>query len=272
MDTDVTISPDYFAVTGMRILRGRALVDGDRGRAVVITDGLAQRYWAGANPVGMSIQYGNGTREIVGVVSDAHDVSLDGAPVPTLFHAWDDASAPVATMLVRFSGSPGATLGSVRQAVRGADDRAAITMLSTVDDLLSVSVAERNFNTMLFGVFAVAALTVALVGIYGLVSLLVARREREMGIRLALGATGRRLAAFVVSGTLRWIAAGLAAGVAGAVLCAQYLKPFVFQVQPNDPATLAAAGIGFLVVAAVASYLPARRAARVDPMIALRAE
>jgi putative ABC transport system permease protein len=163
-------------------------------------------------------------------------------------------------------------VGSVRQAVRAADDRAAITMLSTVDDLLSVSVAERNFNTMLFGVFAIAALTVALVGIYGLVSLLVARREREMGIRLALGATGGRLTAFVVSGTLRWIAAGLAAGVAGAVLCAQYLKPFVFQVQPNDPATLAAAGIGFLVVAGVASYLPARRAARVDPIIALRAE
>jgi ABC-type antimicrobial peptide transport system permease subunit len=125
---------------------------------------------------------------------------------------------------------------------------------------------------MLFGVFAMAALTVALIGIYGLVSLLVARREREMGIRLALGATGRRLTAFVVSGTLRWIAAGLAAGLAGALLCAQYLKPFVYQVQPNDPATLAGAAAGFLVVAAVASYVPARRAARVDPMIALRAE
>jgi predicted permease len=272
MDTDVTISPDYFAVTGMRILKGRALVDADRGRAVVISDGLAQRYWPGVNPVGMTIQYGNGTREIVGVVSDAHDVSLDGAPVPTLFHVWDDANAPVATMLVRFTGSSGATLGSVRQVVRATDDRAAITMLSTVDDLLSVSVAERNFNTMLFGVFAMAALTVALIGIYGLVSLLVARREREMGIRLALGATGRRLTAFVVSGTLRWIAAGLAAGLAGALLCAQYLKPFVYQVQPNDPATLAGAAIGFLAVAAVASYVPARRAARVDPMVALRAE
>jgi putative ABC transport system permease protein len=272
MDTDVTISPDYFAVTGMRILKGRPLTESDRGRAVVVTDGLAQRYWPGANPVGMTIQYGSGSREIVGVVSDAHDVSLDGAPVPTLFHVWDDANAPVATMLVRFSGASGATLGNVRQAVRSADDRAAIMMLSTVDDLLSVSVAERNFNTMLFGVFALAALTVALIGIYGLVSLLVARREREMGIRLALGATGRALQVFIVSGTLRWIAGGLAAGLAGALLCAQYLKPFVYQVQPNDPATLAGAAAGFLVVAAVASYIPARRAARVDPMIALRAE
>ena len=145
-------------------------------------------------------------------------------------------------------------------------------MLSTVDDLMTVSVAERNFNTLLFAVFAAAALSVSLVGVYGLVSLIVARREREMGIRLALGASGRALKAFIVSGTLRWIAAGLAGGVAIALRCADYLKPFVYQVQPNDPTTLAGVAAGFLMIAALASYVPARRAARVDPMVALRAE
>jgi hypothetical protein len=272
MDTDVTVTPDYFAVVGMHIVMGRGLTEADRGRSVVITQGLARRYWGGTDPVGTSIRYGDGTREIVGVVSDARDVSLEGAPVPTLFHVWDDRDPEIATLLVRFSGKPGATLAAIRQAVRATDDRAAITMLSTVDDLLSTSAAERNFNTLLFAVFGAAALVVALVGIYGLVSLLVVRREREMGIRLALGATGRHLERFVVAGTLRWIAGGVAAGMAGALACSQYLRPFVYQVQPNDPATLAATGAGFLAVAAVASYIPARRTARIDPLIALRAE
>jgi predicted permease len=272
MDTDVTVTPDYFSIAGMHILSGRGLVAADRDRAVVITEGLARRYWPGANPVGTTITHGNGAREIVGVVSDARDVSLDGSPVPTLFHVWDEADAPIATMLVRFEGSPSPVLAAIRKAVRAADDGAAITMLSTVDDLLSVSVAERNFNTMLFTIFGAASSCVALVGIYGLVSLLVARREREMGIRLALGATGRRLKLFVLGGTLRWICAGLAAGLAGVVSCAPYLRPFVYEVRPTDPATLAGTVLGFLIVAAAASYLPARRAARVGPMIALRAE
>jgi ABC-type antimicrobial peptide transport system permease subunit len=145
-------------------------------------------------------------------------------------------------------------------------------MLATVEDLLSVSVAERNFNTLLFGVFALSGVIVAVVGIYGLVSFVVARREREMGIRLALGASTGGLKVFVVSGTLRWIAAGLACGIALALAFAQNLKPFVYQIPANDPWTLGVVAVAFLGVAGAASYIPARRAARVDPMIALRAE
>ena len=145
-------------------------------------------------------------------------------------------------------------------------------MLSTVQDLLSTSVAERNFNTMLFGVFSLAGIVVALTGIYGLVAFVVARREREMGIRLALGANGRALELFVMGGTLRWVAAGLAAGVVAALLLGHYLKPFVYHVEPTDPGTLGLVAVSFLAISALASYIPARRAARVDPMIALRAE
>src|SRR5436305_5144687 len=117
MDTDVTVTPDYFAVTGMRVRMGRALRDADRNSGVVISDSLAKRYWPGANPVGMSIQYGDSRRNIVGVVSDARDVSLDSPPVPTLFHAWNDADAPIATMMVRFSGHSGTTIAGIRQAI-----------------------------------------------------------------------------------------------------------------------------------------------------------
>lgn len=272
MDTDVLVTPGYFATMGIKVRLGRELRTEDRGRAVVISEALANRYWPGRNPVGQFIRYGDGHREVVGVVSSARDVSFDQPPMPTLYHVWDDAQPPIATIVARFAGAPGPILAQIRRAVRGVDDGAAITVLATVDDLLSTSVAERNFNTLLFGVFGGAGLLVSLVGIYGLVSFVVARREREMGIRLALGATAPGLKLFIMSATLRWVSAGLVAGTLLALYFAQTLRPFVYKVPPNDPLTLAVAATAFLLVAAVATYIPARRASRVDPMVALRAE
>jgi putative ABC transport system permease protein len=272
MDTDVAVTPNYFSTMGVPIRMGRGLTESDRGRGVVISEALARRYWPGGNPVGETIRYGDGTREIVGVAGDARDVSFDRPPTPTLYHAWDDRQPSVATVLLRFSGPADRVMADVRRAVREAEPAAPIAMLATVDTLLSVSVAPRTFNTLLFGVFGASGVIVALVGIYGLVSFLVARREREMGIRLALGASARGLKLFVIAAILRWVSAGVAVGIAAALLCAQYLKPFVYQIPANDPATLVLVALTFVAVAAAASYLPARRAARVDPMIALRTE
>jgi putative ABC transport system permease protein len=272
MDTDVTVTPNYFSTMGVPIRMGRGLADADRGRRVVISEALARRYWPGRNPVGETIRYGEGTREIAGVAGDARDVSFDRPPTPTLYHPWDDSRASIATVLLRFSGPADRVMADVRRAVREAEPAAAITMLATVDTLLSVSIAPRTFNTMLFGVFGAAGVLVALIGIYALVSFLVARREREMGIRLALGATARGLKLFVVAGILRWVTGGVVVGLGAALLCAQYLKPFVYQIPADDPRTLALVSVTFVLVAAGASYLPARRAARVDPMIALRTE
>jgi len=271
-ETDVVVTPSYFATMGVAIRMGRGLTEADRGLGVVISETVARRYWPGRSPVGETIQYGAGTRDIVGVAADARDVSFDRPPTPTLYHAWDDRDARVATVVARFSGPPERVTADIRRAVREAEPAAAITMLATIEDLISASIAPRTFNTLLFGVFGAAGVLVALVGIYGLVSFLVARREREMGIRLALGASTRGLKVLVVSGILRWVAGGVAAGIAAALLGAQYLKPFVYQIPANDPATLTVVTIGFVVIAAGASYLPARRAARVDPIVALRAE
>jgi hypothetical protein len=257
---------------GIRILQGRELRTDDRGRGVVVSDELARRYWRGRSPVGELVTYGDSTREIVGVVSSARDVMLDGAPMPTLYHVWDDRDAPIATVVARTIGAPQRAIPQIRRAVREVDGRAAITMLATLDELLDRSVAERHFNTLLFGVFAVAALALGLVGIYGLVAVLVSRREREMGIRLALGATGTEVLLFVMSGTLRWVAAGLLAGLVVAWRQAGYVRPFVFGITETDPLTLGLVSAGFLLVAAAATYVPARRAARVDPVVALRAE
>ena len=272
MDTDLTVTPGYFDTMGLALRMGRTLGPEDRGRGVVISEALARRYWPGRNPVGEIIRYRDGTREIVGVVSNARDVSLDRPPMPALYHVWDEKSSPIATIVIRFAGAAPAMIGQIRRAVRGVDADAAITMLSGLHDLLSVSVAERHFNTLLFTVFAAAGLLVALVGIYGLVAFVVAHREREMGIRLALGASGHGLELFIMAGTLRWVVAGLATGLGAALLCARYLQPFVYEVPANDPLALTLMATVFLVVAATATYIPARRAARVDPMIALRAE
>jgi predicted permease len=272
MDTDVMVTPGYFATMGITVRTGRGLRPEDRGRAVVISDALATRYWPGRNPVGQFIQYRTGTREIVGVVSSARDVSFDKPATPTLYHAWDDAQSAVATIVARFSGREAEILPQVRRAIMAADAGAAITMLATVRELLSTSVAERNFNTLLFGVLGGAGLLVALVGIYGLVSFVVARREREMGVRLALGASAAGLKIFVMSGTLRWVGAGLLAGTLISLFFASSLKPFVYEVPANDPITLAVSAAAFLLVAGIATYIPARRAARVDPIVALRTE
>jgi len=271
-ETDVVVTPNYFETMGVPIRMGRGLSEGDRGRGVVISETLARRYWPGRNPVGETVRYGKGTREIVGVAGDARDISFDRPPTPTLYHAWDDRQATIATMVARFSGPADRVTADIRRAIREAEPAAAITMLATVEDLISVSIAPRTFNTLLFAVFGAAGVLVALVGIYGLVSFLVARREREMGIRLALGASTRSLKAFVVAGILRWVAAGIAAGIAAALVGARYLKPFVYQIPANDPGTIALVTAAFILVAAAASYVPARRAARVDPMIALRTD
>ena len=272
VETDVVVTPSYFSTMGVAIRMGRGLTDADHGTGVVISETVARRYWPGRNPVGETIRYGKGTREIVGVAGDARDVSFERPPTPTLYHAWDEREAAIATIVARFSGDPDRVMADIRRAVRETEPAAAITMLATIEDLISVSIAPRTFNTLLFGVFGAAGLVVALVGIYGLVSFLVARREREMGIRLALGASASGLKVFVLSGILRWVGAGIVVGLLGAVLLAQYLKPFVYQIPANDPATLVLVALTFIAVAAAASYIPARRAARVDPMIALRAE
>jgi predicted permease len=272
METDVTITPEYFVTMGTPLRGGRGLRPDDIGRAVVINERLARRYWPDRSPIGDTVQYGDGHRVIVGVVADARDYSLDRDPIPTLYHPWDETRAPVATIVVRFAGPASRMIASVRRAVRTADDGASITLLSTIENLLALSVAERNFNTLLLGIFGVAGMALALVGIFGLVSLIVSRREREFGIRMALGAHTRGLQMLVVADTLRWVTAGICVGIGAALLAAQYLKAIVYKVSENDPTMLTAAAVAFVTVAVVASYVPARRVAHADPLAALRTE
>ena len=272
MDTDQYVSPGYFATLGIPIRMGRALTDADRGRGVVISETTARRYWQGRNPVGETIQYDKETRQIVGVAGNVRDFSMDLPATSTLYHAWNDTRGLTATMMLRFTGSATPVAARARAAVRSVDERAVITTLGTYSELLGRSVAERTFNTILFVLFAGSGLIIALVGVYGTVGIQVAQRQREMGIRAALGASPSKLKRLVLGGALRPVVIGLGIGVGASLLLARYLRPFVYAIAPADPPTLIAVGIAFTAVALAASYLPARRAARIDPIMILRAE
>ncbi len=272
LDTDMLIGPGYFETMGIPIRQGRALTEADRGRAVVISDTLARRYWPDRSPVGEIIRYGDEMRTIAGVAGDVRDYAMDRPAMATLYRVWDDTRGLTATMMVRFSGSSAAVAAQARAAVRRVDEGAIVTVSGTYADLLGRSVAERSFNTTLFGLFASAGLLIALVGVYGMVAVHVAQREREMGIRAALGATPRRLKATIVTGALAPVLIGLAAGIGCVLLSSRYLRPFVYAIEPTDAPTLAIVSLTFIALAWTASYRPALRAARVDPLTALRAE
>jgi putative ABC transport system permease protein len=271
-DTDMLVGPHYFETMGIPIRQGRALTDGDRGRAVVVSETLARRYWPDRSPVGEVIRYGDGTRHIVGVVGDVRDYAMDMPPMSTMYHAWDDTRGLTATMMVRFSGPATAIATRARAAIRSIDEGAMVTVAGTYTDLLGRSVAERSFNTMLLGFFAAAGLLITLVGLYGVVAVHVLQRRQEMAIRAALGATPRRLNVAVVRSALVPVAIGVVLGTGCAILAAEYLQPFVYEVEPADPWTLGLVSLLFLALAAAASFLAGRGVAGGSPLAALRAD
>jgi putative ABC transport system permease protein len=175
-------------------------------------------------------------------------------------------------VFVRTAGDPMAVVPRVRDVLRGLDPAQPITKIETLEQQLSGLVAQRRFNMTLVAAFAVLALVLAIIGAYGVTSYLVAQRTRELGVRLALGAQPSRVARLVVADGMRVAGAGVAVGVVGALFATRLVASLLYGVSPRDPLTIAAVAVTLLAVAALANYLPARRAARVDPLVALRAE
>jgi putative ABC transport system permease protein len=178
----------------------------------------------------------------------------------------------VSEIAVRAAGDPYSLVPSRQRAIWSIDRDQPITNIQTLDGAVRETMAGRRFNMTLLGALAGLAFLLALVGVYGVVAHAAAQRTREIGIRIALGADRRRVVALVVAGTLRWVAAGMTVGLAGAVVGARFIRALLFGVAPHDAATFAAAGLLMAVVALGASYIPARRAASIDPVSALRAE
>ena len=278
-----SVTPAYFDVMGIPLLRGRLLDASDRPEApqsLVISESLARQTFGAADPIGQQMRFGpdaDGARPwgtVVGVVGDVKQQSL-AAPNAAAFYIasgqwrWVDN---VQSLVVRTSGDAAALAGSVKRAVWSVDRNKPITRVATMERLIWMTAAERRFASLIYGTFAVAALLLAAVGLYGVISGRVTERTREIGIRSALGATRGEIVRAVLANGLLLTAAGVALGVAGASATSRLLETLLFGISRADPATYV--GVIALLggVAALACWAPARRAAAVDPAITLRSD
>jgi predicted permease len=283
MAVEMTVSPTYFRALGVPLLRGRFFDDSDRSRSdpiLIINDVMARRYFPGQDPVGQRIKTGdlnpNSPWEtIVGVVADVKYSGLDGPPEPTLYAPFFQGYWPIFSremfLVVRANGTSGTTSPEIRAAIQGLDHNLPVE-LHTMNDLLADSVAQPRFRTLLIGIFAALALILAAVGIFGVMAFLVSRRTQEIGVRIALGASRADVLRMVLGEGSRVALAGVAIGLAEAFALSRLIKSLLFEVQPSDPLTFVAVPLLVMAVALMACYIPARRATRVDPMVALRYE
>jgi putative ABC transport system permease protein len=272
------VSPDYFSTMGIRIVRGRGFTERDDERAagvVVINETMAAKYWPGEDPIGkgLKISYNNTPpREIVGIVGDVKETSLAGAPTSQMYTPFVQAPWPFLTAVARTPAAPDAAAGSLRQALARLDPEQAAGEIRTFDQFLARSIATPRFTAILLGAFAALALALAGFGLYGVMAYAVAQRSREIGIRMALGAQAADVRSLVVSQAVRLGGSGLGMGIAGALAVTRVLDSLLFGVSASDPLTFAAVSAALIAVLLLAAYLPARRATRVDPIVALRAD
>uniref|UniRef100_Q021W2 Permease n=1 Tax=Solibacter usitatus (strain Ellin6076) TaxID=234267 RepID=Q021W2_SOLUE len=279
--TLVMITPAYFSTLGIAFRRGRDFAESDTAeaqRVAIINESLARRFWpsypAGPDPIGQRMLVGGVNpkpAEIVGIVADVHQ-GLEGSPwAETVYLAFPQNAQGSAVLAIRTAGDPLRFTGAVREQVRRLDRDQPVAGVQSMEDLVEAAVGRRRLLAPLLGVFAGVALLLALIGIYGVISYSVAQRTREMGIRRALGAQHQDILRLVVGQGLALAVAGVAVGIGAAFALTRVMESLLFHVSATDPAIFAGIGALFLLVTAVACYLPARRATRIDPMAALRA-
>jgi putative ABC transport system permease protein len=273
-------TPGYFHAAGVRVLQGRPFGPDDvagREPVVIVNDAMARKYWGERSPVGIRFKWGSFTatgpwRRIVGVVGSVRHFGLDQEPAPEVYTPY--AQNPVAglTFAVRADGDPAALTGHVRDAIRQGHPSIVIQSIRTGREAVDRSIATERFRTALLGAFASLALVLALVGIYAVTASSVSERAREIGVRMALGARAGDVVRMVVTQAMTAAGAGLLLGLAGALALSRLLSSLLFGVGPRDALTYASVSILLLAAALVSSYLPARRATRIDPIATLRAE
>jgi len=272
-----TASPDYFSVMSIPVLRGRAFTDADREDrppVAVVSSSAAQRFWPGRDPIGQHFQINVPGPEItvVGVVGDVHSASLESAPRPTVYVPYRQDAFPFMTFVIKTPLGASAMTNPVRAAVWSVDKDQPLGALLTMDERLSHSLMRRRFSVTLLSVFGTTAVLLAAVGLYGVLAFVVSQRRREIGVRIALGATGRDVIADILGQGLRLAGLGMAIGLALALAVTRLMSALLFGTSPTDVATFAGAATLLAVIATAASLVPALRASRVDPLVALRDE
>jgi putative ABC transport system permease protein len=280
----VFVNERYFTALGAPLIRGRFFTGWDDRAApevVIINDALAKRYFADRDPVGRRIKNGGPERPIgpnnrwmtiVGVVGDINYSGLDTPPEPTVYMPFLQATNTEQYVVLRTASDPGRVAARVRSIVADLDKDLPIASLATMDERMTASVAPSRFRTMLVAIFAAIGLLLAAIGIYGVMAYTVSERTHEIGVRAALGADRRDVLRLVLGEAVGLAAAGIAAGLVGSLMTTRLIRALLFQVEPTDTMTFAGISVLLAVTALAASYVPARRAMRVDPMNALRYE
>ena len=276
--SDYTIvTPDYFATLQIPLLQGRQLNAQDKRDAplvIVINDTLAARLWPGQDPIGKRLRVGfeQKPREVVGVVGTIKQTTLDAEEHAAMYLPHLQSPNPRLTLLVRTHGEPLSMAAAVRQEVRAIDKDVPVTAVQTMEKVLGASVAQPRFSMLVVGLFAALALVLSAVGIYGVMSYAVSRRAHEIGVRMALGAGANQVLKLVLKDGMTLALVGIALGLLGAFALTRLMASLLFGVGAKDPATFISVAAFLALVAFIACYIPARRATKVDPLVALRNE
>jgi putative ABC transport system permease protein len=269
------VTPDYHKALRIPLRSGRFFESTDRKggvNVVIINDSAAKKYFPGENPVGRSVNINHEDRTIVGIVGDVYQSSLETEPRTEAYVPMAQLHVSSGELVIRTSDNPYDVLPAVKSAVLTVLPDVPLRNVRTMEEVMSRRVAQRRLNMLLLGLFGLLGLVISAVGIYGVMAYVVSQRTREIGVRMALGATRSHVVGMVLLNACVMVAAGLILGGAGAWYLSSTAKTFLFRLESTDPRAFAAALVSLLLAALIASLIPARRAASVDPMVALRSE
>ena len=272
------ISPDYFSTVGIPLREGRFFTAQDAGHArkvVILNESAVRHAFAGRDPVGHEISMDGAKgpwREVVGVIADTRNYTLERESWPEIYIPYEQDPTLVMFFVLRSKGDPISLVDGLRRSIASVDPNEPVERIETMDDVVEKLVAPSRFKLELLGSFAVLALLLGAIGLYGVISYGVSERTHEIGVRMALGAERVNVLKLVMGQGFRLTLTGIGIGIVGALAMTRYLSSLLYGVKSTDPLTFVAVSLLLAAVALLASYLPARRATKIDPMVALRYE
>lgn len=274
------VSPNYFQTLSVTLLSGRHFIEQDDGkspRVVIVNETLARRFWPDESPLGKRIKFGPQQSPapwllIIGVIHDIKSMGLDLATPNEVYLSYLQFPLQSAYLVVRTPSTAASMADTFQNEVRGVDTDQPVYNITSLEETMLTATSRRRFSMLLVTIFAVAALVLAAIGIYGVVSYSVSHRSHEIGIRMAMGAQQRQVTNLIVGQAMSLVIIGLAIGLCAALILTSFLAGFLFGIKPTDPLTFIVISAVLMAVALMASYIPARRAAKVDPVVALRYE
>jgi predicted permease len=274
---NANISPNYFRTMAIPVLQGRDFSEQDTNsssQVIIISEAFARKHFLNENPLGQQILAGGVKRQIIGVVGDVRPRGLELEIKPQIYlpYAQKPTPSPFLTFTIRTEQEPLALAGAVEKEIRNLDKDLPLANIRTMEQIVSESLAQRRLTMLLLGIFAVTAVVLAAIGIYGVLSYSVTRQTHELGIRMALGAQQHDVLAMIMRQGMKQALLGVVLGLFGAVWLTNILKSLLFDVRTTDPLTFVLVALLLVIVALMACYIPARRATRVNPLQALRHE